>query len=93
MKKNKQIAKILKHTLDNKLTIHPFGLTYYAESVTKTGHCPCDPIRVECPCDQAKSEIDEKGHCLCGLFWKDLNTFCKEKGWEDEMQALSKVPS
>lgn len=41
-------------------------------------YCPCQRITGDfekdrpkiCPCSFSKKEIEEKGHCLCGLFWK-----------------------
>lgn len=42
-------------------------------------YCPCrrvtgDPEEDKkkiCPCDFMQTEIEEQGHCLCGLFWKE----------------------
>ncbi len=40
-------------------------------------YCPCRPLKGDetdelkvCPCAYHKKEIEEKGHCLCLLFFK-----------------------
>ena len=64
---------------DNGFVIHPGrGYDYYVESYNMFNHCPCNKTRKDCPCFEAVEEVTKKGHCLCNLFWRDLDTF-KEK--------------
>lgn len=35
------------------------------------GRCPCDSSRNKCPCKQAVHEIQDQGHCICGLFYRE----------------------
>ena len=63
---------------DNGFVIHPKGYDYYIDSYNLLGYCSCDKTRLSCPCPEAIEEVKEKGHCLCRLFWRDLDTF-KEK--------------
>lgn len=52
-----------------------------ARNISKHGewYCPCVIITAipeekrkeyTCPCTKAKSQVEEKGHCKCMLFWK-----------------------
>jgi ferredoxin-thioredoxin reductase catalytic subunit len=76
---------ILEFARVNNLTINPFGLVYYAESYQMFKHCACDKDRITCPCgDLALSDITRSGRCLCGLYYKDIETFMKMQGWMDE---------
>jgi len=60
---------------DNGFVIHPKGYDYYVESYNMFNYCPCDKARKNCPCPEAVTEVPLKGHCLCRLFWRDLDTF------------------
>ncbi len=63
---------------EHNLVINPSkGMETAIESFAKFGYCPCDPSksRTNCPCQESLSDIKEVGHCICRLFWKDLNTF------------------
>ena len=61
---------------DHELVIHPGrGYEYYIESFNMFGCCPCDETRKSCPCPEAINDVASKGHCLCHLFWRDLETF------------------
>lgn len=51
------------------------GMEIYVENILKFGYCPCDPKRPDCPCPESAIEVERKGHCLCRLYWKDLDTF------------------
>ncbi len=55
--------------------IDPFhGMQSHAEDFVKLGFCPCDKTRSRhaCPCPESDEEVEQDGHCLCHLFWKDL---------------------
>lgn len=52
-----------------------FRLSEHAEAVIKgilkkEGHCPCKLVKTPCPCADHLKELEEKGHCHCGLFVK-----------------------
>lgn len=55
--------------------INPKGWDYYIENINMFSYCPCDKTRKHCPCPEAVTEVPEKGHCLCRLFWRDFDTF------------------
>lgn len=70
---NDQLKKIEDFRVKHKLLIHPRrernnGLNKVAEVVVTTGHCPCKPDRLSCPCNEALKEIQTVGHCECRLF-------------------------
>ena len=49
--------------------IHPrVPLERHIELVVKKGGCPCDPERPECPCPEAKEEVQATGNCVCTFF-------------------------
>lgn len=84
MTKSKTFAKseirkeILDFARDHNLVINPGrGYDYYVENYSRFGYCVCDKTRRHCPCPQAVSDVEEEGHCLCRLFWRDLETFRK----------------
>lgn len=58
---------------DNGFVIHPKGYDYYIKNMFNG--CPCDKTRLSCPCPEAVIEVPRDGHCLCRLFWRDLDTF------------------
>lgn len=61
---------------DHGFVIHPGkGYDYYIESFNMFNACPCDKTRKSCPCEEAVTEVPEKGSCLCRLFWQDMDTF------------------
>lgn len=67
---------VLDFARDHNLVINPGkGYDYYIEGFLQFGRCPCDPKRLECPCSNAIEDVQQKGHCLCNLFWKDLDTY------------------
>ena len=73
---NKKRREIVDFARDNNLIINPgVGYDYYVESYFKFACCPCDTERKNCPCSEAKDEVNEIGWCKCRLFWRDLNTF------------------
>lgn len=80
--KKKKIPVDLEYSIiafarDHNFTVHPLGLTRYAESYMEFSYCPCDPARKECPCAESIDEVNTVGHCKCRLYWKDLNTYIK----------------
>jgi len=77
----KQVKAVLDFAIQHKCLINPTGYNYYLEGFNEFGHCVCDrtKTRVHCPCDEAPLEIAEKGKCLCGLFWRDYETYMVAK--------------
>ena len=73
---NHKRRQILDFARDNNLVIHPGGgFEYYIKLFYKSGHCPCDKDRPDCPCPESVEEAKGKGHCKCCLFWRDLDTY------------------
>ena len=73
-------AKILDWARDHNLVIHPAtGYEYYVDGFATFHACPCDQHRKECPCPESIEECAKMGHCLCHLFWRDIDTFKKAK--------------
>lgn len=71
-----QRRAIVKFAERHGFTINPAaGYDYYVESFLMFGYCPCDKTRKACPCEQAVSDVQATGHCLCRLFWADYKTF------------------
>jgi hypothetical protein len=70
-----QQRAVIAFAVQQKCVIHPRGMDYYIEGFNEFGHCVCDKSRLCCPCDQAAQEIQDKGHCLCQLFWRDYGTY------------------
>lgn len=69
------LSDMLKLLLDEYCSDKSYRLTEHADSVIqgiirKDGHCPCKLLPVSCPCPEHEREIEEKGHCHCGLFVK-----------------------
>lgn len=60
------------------------GPEYYVRHVVQHGRCPCDKTRLECPCPQALDDVESTGHCLCRLFWKDVETYEEQMGKSKE---------
>lgn len=75
----KQSLELIKFAIENKFTITPVGYGYYVDSFNQFNACPCDDTRKSCPCEQAVEEINSKGHCLCHLFWRNLETYLEAK--------------
>ena len=75
----KQQRKVVDFAVANECVIHPLGMEYYVEGFNEFKHCVCDAKRLECPCLEAVSEVKEKGHCLCHLFWKSYQEYVKVK--------------
>ena len=79
--KEKESAKKKRQELcdfarDHGFVIHPGrGYNYYIESFLMFDCCPCDPNRKSCPCNEAINEVTKIGHCICRLFWRDLDTY------------------
>ena len=71
--------EIIHFACDNSLIINPNGYGYYIEGYFIFGHCPCDKKRLDCPCQESLEEIKTAGKCKCQLFWRDYETFVKEK--------------
>ncbi len=63
---------------EHKFVIHPKGFDYYLKSFLEAGRCPCDPKRMNCPCDEAVAEVTVNGHCLCRLFWRSYQDFVEQ---------------
>ena len=74
-----QEESLVQFAIDNGFVISPVGYLYFAESFLMFGHCPCNADRKKCPCNEAVDEVSIKGKCLCHLFWRDYETFKKEK--------------
>lgn len=68
-------ARILDFAQKHGFVINATGYDYYVEGFLQFNHCPCDSERKACPCTEAVQEIEDKGHCLCHLFWRDYKTF------------------
>lgn len=48
---------------------HPrVPLERHIELVVQKGGCPCAPQRPECPCPEAKEEVQATGNCVCTFF-------------------------
>lgn len=67
-----QYNRMLDFKNRNKLKINPLKTlkewaTYIIES--RNGHCPCKNDRPICPCEEALSEIQDRGKCFCGKFF------------------------
>jgi len=43
----------------------------WAEVVVKVRGCPCEPERLNCPCEEALKDIEQEGTCRCNLFAND----------------------
>lgn len=71
--------EMLKFARENNCIITPVGWAYYIKNYIESGRCPCDPARRICPCEQAKGELHELGHCLCTLFWRSYDTYQEQK--------------
>jgi len=77
---NKKRRELLDFAQEHGFTINPaVGYDYYVDGYFMFNHCPCDPTRKECPCSQAREEVETNGHCLCHLFWKDPRAFKENK--------------
>jgi ferredoxin-thioredoxin reductase catalytic subunit len=73
---NRKRLEILDWAKVHGVVINPSkGYEIYVDNILKFGYCPCDSNRPGCPCDKAEEEIKAKGHCLCRLFWRDIDTF------------------
>ena len=73
---NKKRREILDFARDNGLVIHPGGgFEYYINLFYKSGRCPCDKNRPDCPCPESVEEVKKDGYCKCRLFWRDLDTY------------------
>ena len=75
---NRKRMAILNFAKKNNLVIDPAsGFEDKFQAFLEFGYCPCDPTkeRTRCPCRQALAEVAEVGHCLCRLYWKDIETF------------------
>ena len=79
-----QAIKLIKFAQEHNFVINPAGYAYYAQSFGMFGCCPCDASRKECPCEQAITEVPEKGKCLCHLFWRDYKTYLEESFKEEK---------
>lgn len=81
-----QVLKILTFAHLFKCIITPVGYSYYVDSVTMFGCCPCDQSRKTCPCSEAPGELEKDGHCTCQLFWRDYQTYMTQKGYNGKEQ-------
>jgi ferredoxin-thioredoxin reductase catalytic subunit len=84
---NQKRLDIIHFAQDFNLVINPAkGMELQVEYFFRFGFCPCDSTRqrTSCPCDQALDDIKKTGHCLCKLFWKDMETFKKLFEEKDE---------
>jgi len=62
----------------NNFTINPLlGMEYFAKNYIKYGECACAPERKHCPCPEAIQEVNEKGKCKCGLYFKGLDCWLR----------------
>jgi len=87
LEKNIVRLAILDFADEHKLLIDPSrGMEHQVDNYFRFGHCPCDPTasRTRCPCMYALIDVKETGHCLCRLYWKDLETFRKLYEVKDE---------
>jgi hypothetical protein len=75
-KKRKEILDFAHH---NHMVIHPDGWDDFISNYLEFHHCVCDANRLSCPCQEAIKEVISIGHCKCRLFWRDYQTFKKEK--------------
>jgi len=90
---NRKRLDILEFAREFKLVVNPAkGMELQVEYFFRFGFCPCDPTRqrAKCPCDEALEDIKKTGHCLCKLFWRDLDTFMKIYEEDDEKTADAK---
>lgn len=75
-KENNKRRQIIDWATEHNLVINPSkGMEVYVQNILTFGYCPCDSNRPDCPCPESISDVAEKGHCLCRLYWKDLDTF------------------
>jgi hypothetical protein len=77
---------MLRFVKENNCIITPVGWRYYIENYLKSGRCPCDPERVVCPCNKAKTELREIGHCLCTLFWRSYDAYIAKRFTEEPIE-------
>jgi len=42
-------------------------LRAHADKYIDLGHCPCVDSRLNCPCEEALSDIERLGRCECGI--------------------------
>lgn len=74
--------RIIDWARDHDFVINPSkGYEQYIQDMLHLGFCPCDTTRRHCPCPESVEEVKVAGHCLCSLYWKDLQTF------KDTLQA------
>lgn len=71
--------RVVEFARDNKIVISPVGMGYYIESVLMFNCCPCAKERPSCPCPESIGEVRDIGHCKCQLFWRDYDTYIKQK--------------
>jgi len=74
-----QVIKLIRFAIENDFVITPIGYSYFVDSYSMFGCCPCDQERKSCPCPEAVEEVKTNGKCLCHLFWRDYKTYLEEK--------------
>ena len=71
-----QLARgMIEHAVKHGFVLSPFGFGNYIDNVNEFHCCPCAPDRKCCPCPESVAEVNEKGCCLCRLFYKNYRTF------------------
>jgi hypothetical protein len=70
-----QQKRLIEFALKHKFIITPMGWKNHLAQYDKLGHCPCEVTRPECPCPEAVTEVPEKGHCSCSLFYASYKRY------------------
>lgn len=87
---NKYRRAVIEFAQEHGLIINPAkGFEPILEGFLEFGFCPCDPKRerTNCPCHLALQDIEEKGHCLCKMFWNNMDQF--KKAYEDNNEETN----
>ena len=63
-------AKIIEHADKNGYNVRDEILLDVEEN---DFNCPCKAVPVKCPCPAHTAQIESKGECGCGLYWREDN--------------------
>lgn len=77
---------------NNNFVIHPWtGCSYYVENFRLLSCCACAPERKRCPCKEARDEINTRGKCKCGLFFKSYDCYLAYDPGRSDDNLLEKL--